>query len=205
MAWTYATLSAALQAQLETDETTFVAEIPNIIRRAEDRILTKAQLPVFRKNTTGTYTASNQYLAIPADFLAQYSLSVDGATYEFLLFKPEANFIREAFPDVTVEGEPRYYAIYDDEKFIIGPTPDSNYAYELHYFHRPDSIVDAGTSWLGTNAPTTLFDACVEEAYVFLKGDPDLVEMYRAKVNDSIPDLKLIAEGRNKVDMYRGI
>jgi hypothetical protein len=202
MAWTYATLTQALQDYLESDETTFVADIPIIVRQAEDRILKNVQLPDFRKNSTGTCTASDQYLGIPTDFLAPYSLAVDNSGYEFLLFK-EVNFIREAYPSASTEGVPKYYALLEDTYFILGPTPDSNYTVELHYFYKPESIVTASTSWLGTHAEAALFSTCLHEAYVFLKGDPDLMTKYKEMSDKDILDLKILAEGRNKTDSYR--
>ena len=203
MAWTYATLTQALQDYLETDETTFVTNIPIIVKQAEDRILKNVQLPDFRKSSAPTVTASSQYITIPTDFLAPYSLAVDNTGYEYFLLK-EINFIREAYPAATTEGVPRYYAIFDDTKFIVGPTPDSNYTAELHYFYRPETIVTASTSWLGTHAEAALFSTCLHEAYVFLKGDPDLMAKYKEMSEKDIMDLKLLGEGRNKMDTYRG-
>jgi len=202
MAWTYTTLSQAIQDYLETDETTFVANIPVIVQQAEDRILKQVQLPDFRKNATGTATASDQYLGIPTDFLAPYSLALDNSGYEFLLFK-DVSFIREAYPSAATTGVPKYYAIFDDDFFILGPTPNANFAVELHYFHKPTSIVTASTSWLGTHAESALFSQCIHEAYVFLKGDPDLMAKYKEQADADVAALKLLGEGRNRIDNYR--
>ena len=87
MAWTYTTLTQAIQDYMESNEATFVANIDIIIKQAEDRILKAIQLPDFRKNVSGTTTGSDQYLGIPTDFLAPYSLAVDNSGLEFLLFK----------------------------------------------------------------------------------------------------------------------
>lgn len=202
MAWTYATLSTAIQDYVETNEATFVTHIPTIVQQAEERILKSVQLPDFRKNVSGSMTASDQYLGIPTDFLAPYSLAVDNSGFEYLLFK-DVNFIREAFPSVSTEGVPKYYAIFEDTFFIVGPTPNSNYAVELHYFYKPETIVTASTSWLGTNAEAALFSACVHEAYVFLKGDPDLMQKYKEQMDGDISALKILGEGRNRTDSYR--
>lgn len=202
MAWTYATLSAALQDYLQTDEATFVADIPIIIQQAEDRILKQVQLPDFRKNATSTTTTDDEYLCIPTDFLAPYSLAVDNSGYEFLLFK-EVSFIREVQPDRTASDTPKYYAIFQDDNFILAPTPDADYSVELHYFYRPESIVTAGTSWLGTHAESTLLYGCLLEGYTFQKGDPDLMAKYTERYNDALAALRLLGEGRNKTDSYR--
>lgn len=202
MAWTYTTLKQAMQDYLETDETTFVDNIDIIIQQAEDRILKKVQLPDFRKNVTGSTTTGDPYLSIPADFLSPYSLSVDNSGQEFLQFK-DVNFIREVYPTSSGTGTPKYYAIFEDTFFLLGPTPDDDYAAELHYFYKPDSIVTASTSWLGTHAESALLWACLYEAYVFLKGDQDLLQVYKDRMDDALNDLKILGEGRSKTDSYR--
>ena len=204
MAFTYTTLSQAIQDFVESDETTFVANLPIIIRQTEDRILKSVQLPDFRRNVVGTMTPSNKYLAIPTDFLAPYSLALEdsGNDQEFLLFK-EVDFIRAAYPDPAVEGMPKYYAIFQDDYFLLGPTPDDNYPVELHYFYRPDSIVDAATSWLGTHAESALLYGCLLQAYTFLKGDSDLMGLYKEHYQEAMGQLKLLGEGRNSTDAYR--
>lgn len=204
MAWTFTTLKAAVQDYLETTETSFVANLPAIIRQAEDRILKSVQLPDFRKNSTGTTSNGNKYLQVPDGFLAPYSLAVDNGGYEFLLFK-DVNFIREAYPVATDKGIPKYYGIFDSGNFILGPTPSSDFAVELHYFYRPDSITTAasGTSWLGTNAESTLLYGSIVEAYTFLKGEADLMQLYVGRYEEAIGNLKGLAEGYDTTDSYR--
>jgi hypothetical protein len=202
MAWTYTTLNQAIQDTLETDETTFVTNIPVFVKQAEDRILKQVQLPDFRKNVAGVTAASDQYLGVPTDFLAPYSLAVDNTGYEYLLFK-DANFVREAYPANTTEGVPKYYGLFDDTFFIMGPTPDAIYNVELHYFYKPESIVTASTSWLGTHAERALLKACIVEGYTFLKGDDGMLELYESQFQDSLANLKILGEGRNVTDSYR--
>lgn len=204
MAWTLATLKSAIQDYLETTETTFVNNLDVIIQQAEDRILKSVQLPDFRVNKTGNMTAGNQYLGIPSDFLAPYSLAVDNSGYEYLMFK-DVNFIREAYPSSSASGTPKYYGIFDDNTFIIGPTPDENFTSELHYFYKPESITVSatGTSWLGDNAESTLLYGCLLESYIFLKGNPDLMEIYSARYEDALGKLKALGEGYSTTDSYR--
>ena len=200
--WTYTTLLQAIQDFVVSDEATFVTNIPVIVQQAEDRILKSVQLPEFRKNVTGVTAASDQYLGIPTDFLSVYSLAVDNTGYEYLLFK-DVSFIREAYPLNTTEDTPKYYAIFDDTYFILAPTPDAIYTVEMHYFCRPESIVTASTSWLGTNAESVLLYACLYEAQIFLKGDPDELQSALTQYQTALDQLKLLGEGRNKVDQYR--
>ncbi len=202
MALTYAQLTQALQDYLTTDEATFITNLPIIVKQAEDRILKNVQLPDFRKNSTGTMTLDDQYLGITSDFLAPYSLAVDNSGYEFLLFK-DVNFVRAAYPVATTSGVPKYYSIFDQSFFLLGPTPNAGFTTELHYFYRPNSIVDAATSWLGDNAESCLLYGCLVEAYTFQKGDPDMLELYKERYKEALGELKVLGEGRNKTDMFR--
>lgn len=204
MAWTFTTLKAAIQDYLETTESTFVDNLPTIIQQAEDRILKSVQLPDFRANKTGNMTAGVVYLSMPSDFLAPYSLSVNNNGYEFLLFK-DVSFIRELYPDPAATGVPKYYAIFDDNTFIVGPTPNADFSVELHYFYKPESITVSatGTSWLGDNAESTLLYGCLVEAYSFLKGDPDLLQLYNGRYEDALAKLKGLGEGYSTTDSYR--
>lgn len=204
MAWTYTTLKTAIQDYLQTTESSFVSNLPTFITQAEERILRTVQLPDFKKNVTANVSNGNQYLAMPSDFLSQYSMAIDNSGYEYLLFK-DTNFIREVSPDVTVTGVPKYYGIFDDSNFILGPTPNSNYFVELHYLYKPLSIsVDpSGTSWLGTNAENSLLYGSLIEAYTYLKGDPDLMSLYQSKFDESLAQLKILGEGYNTTDNYR--
>ena len=204
MAWTFTTLKNALQDYLETTETTFVSNLPVIITQAEDRILKSIQLPDFKKNSTGNTTSGTPYLTCPSDFLAPYSLAVDNSGYEFLLYK-DVNFIREAYPSSSTTGIPKYYSLFDAESFILAPTPNANLTAELHYFYKPESITtaSAGTSWLGDNAESTLLYGCLVEAYTFLKGEPDLLQLYAARYEDALAKLKGLGEGYDTTDSYR--
>jgi hypothetical protein len=202
MAWTYTTLKQAIQDYVESTETTFVSQIPNIVAQAEERILHSVQLPDFRKVNSGSLTASNRFFSTPSDMIAPYSFAVNNSGYVYLLPK-EVNFIREAYPSATTEGVPAYYAIYDDTQFIVAPTPDSNYSIELQYFYKPETIVTAGSSWLGTHAESALLYGCLLEAYTFLKGDPDLMQTYAQRYEDALQKLAIVSV-RNASDNYRG-
>ena len=204
MAWTFTTLKNALQDYLETTETTFVDNLTVIITQAEDRILKSIQLPDFKKNSTGNTTSGTPYLTCPSDFLAPYSLAVDNSGYEFLLYK-DVNFIREAYPDSTTTGIPKYYSLFDADSFILAPTPNANLTAELHYFSNPESITttSSGTSWLGDNAESTLLYGCLVEAYTFLKGEADLLQLYAARYEDALAKLKGLGEGYDTTDSYR--
>ena len=202
---TYSELKSLIQNYLQNTETTFVNDLPKIIEQAEERILKTVRLPVFRKNVTGTLATGNKYLATPSDFLDNFSLAViNGSNQEFLYYK-DVNFIREAYPNASTTGTPKHYGLFDDTSFIFGPTPDSNYSVELHYFYRPASITagaDSGTTWLATNAVNALLYGSLLESYVYMKGEPDVMNMYEKRFLESLGRLKSLAEGENTVDNY---
>tara|TARA_R100001443_G_scaffold60228_2_gene70616 strand:- start:42 stop:683 length:642 start_codon:yes stop_codon:yes gene_type:complete len=204
MAFTFTTLKTAIQDYTQNSETTFVNNLPIIIKQAEDRILKSIQLPDFRKNVTGTLTDGNQYLSTPSDFLAPYSLAIDNSGSEYLVFK-DVNFIREAYPVASTEGIPKYYAIFDSNTFIVGPTPNANLSAELHYFYKPQSITESsdGTSWLGTNAESSLLYGSLYEAYTFMKGEPDIMQLYATRYQEALKELKELGEGYDTTDNYR--
>jgi len=206
MTMTYGELKQAIEDYTENNETSFLANLPLFIRLAEERILKSVQLNLFQKNQAGTMTAGNKYLAAPSDFRAPFSLSatVNGAT-EFLMFK-ELDFLQTYSPDPTVTGQPRYYAQFDVDNFLIAPTPDANYVADIHYLYRPASLTslpDSGTTWLSTDAEITLLYACLIEAYTFMKGDAELMSMYNQRYIEGMSRLKNLGEAQETIDEYR--
>jgi hypothetical protein len=207
----YAELRQAIQDYTETTESIFVQNIPTFVEQAEERIYNSVQIPALRRNVTGNVTATNKYLACPDDFLSVYSLAAVDATgrYEYLLNK-DVNFIRQAYPNPNSTGLPRYYALFGPRSgnstelsFILGPTPDAAYSMELHYFYYPESIVTAGTSWLGDNYSPVLLYGALREAYLFQKGEQDLIANVEAKYNEALQQLNRLGTGLERGDAYR--
>ena len=207
----YTQLTAAIKAYAENDfpntvgDVTTAEQIATFVQNAEERIYNAVQALALRKNVTGPTTANNKYLTAPTDWLATYSLAViDLATgdYEYLLDK-DVNFIRQAFPSPTDTGKPQYYAFWDQNTFILGPTPDQSYTMELHYFYYPESIVTAGTSWLGDNFESVLLYGSLLEAAAFMKSDPDTIANYTKRYDEAMVLFKQLAEGKNRGDTYR--
>lgn len=200
----YAQLQQAIIDYTETTEALFVDNIPTFTRLAEERIYNSVQLPALRKNVTGTMTTNNKYITMPSDWLATYSIArIDpNGAYEYLLDK-DVNFMREAYPQPTDTGAPRFYAIFDDSTFIVGPTPDDNYGVELHYFYYPESIVTAGTSWVGTYFESVLFYGALREALMFQKAEVDLIQNAEQKYQESLALLKQLGDAKDRTDTYR--
>ena len=201
---TYAELVGAINSYSENSFDT--TDINTFIQQAEQRIFNTVQLPDLRRNQVGNTTSGNKYLTTPSDWLSTYSLAViDGNNEYTYLINKDVNFIRESFPDTdsAFYGKPEYYGIFDDNTFILGPTPDQQYTVELHYFYYPTSIVTAGTSWLGDNFDTALFYGSLLEAATYLKAEPDVIQNYTQRYMDAISMLKQLGDGKDRRDAYR--
>jgi hypothetical protein len=213
---TYTELKAAIQAYTENSDTSFVAEIPVFVEQAEQRIYNSVQFPSIRKNVTGVVSTATPYLSAPSDYLASYSLAVvdtDGS-YVYLLNK-DVNFIREAYPKASDTGLPKFYALFgptiasstitNELSFMLGPKPDANYTVELHYYYYPESISTAssGQTWLGDNFDTVLLYGSLLEAYTYMKGEVDMMQLYNQKYMEALSLAKRLGDGMERQDAYR--
>ena len=189
----------------------YTAQINTFIQQAEARIYNTVQIPSLRKNVTGNCSSTTTYLACPNDYLSTYSMAIIGTdgSYTYLLNK-DVNFIRESYPGPTATGTPRYYALFgsrlndpNELSFMLGPKPDASYGVELHYFYYPESIVTAGTSWLGDNYSPALLYGAILEAYVYMKGEADMLAMYNTKYQEAIQQLNRLGTGLERQDAYR--
>ena len=276
MSFTYTQLKTAIEDYTENNETSFLTNLPLFIRLTEERILKNVQLNLFRKNVAGAMTASNKFLEMPSDFLAPFSLSfTDSSSNTTFLDLKDPEFIQTYTPNAATTGAPRYYATYDLDNFILGPTPDSSYASELHYFYRPASLtqssftltltdvtgtftandtITGGTSgessgvdsvpsstslivvipsgnytvgetitaspsgatatisaigadttltWLSENAEMAMLFGSITEAYLYMKGDPQMMQMYSQRFAESVGRLKNLGEAQEVTDEYR--
>lgn len=193
-------------------------QIDLFIKQAEERIYNSVQIPPLRKNVTGYLTTDTKYLSCPSDFMSVFSLAVvedyqgPDENYTYLLDK-DVNFIRQVYPNSSVKGLPKYYALFgptvtngsatDELSFIVGPTPDDGYRVELHYYAYPTSIVDAGTSWLGDNYSPVLLYGTLVEGYIFMKGEQDLIALYDGKFKEALAQLNRLGTGLERGDAYR--
>ena len=202
---TYTELVAAVQSYTENQYST--TDINIFIKNAEQRIFNTTQLPDLRKNVTGKMSTGNKYMGLPTDWLSSFSMAViDPVTnaYTYLLNK-DVNFIRESFPDTDAPffAKPEYYAIFDDTAMLLGPTPDADYDTELHYYYYPETIVTAGSTWLGSNFDSALLYGTLLEAAAFMLSEPDTVANYTARYQEAMKLLTGLGEGKNRRDAYR--
>ena len=207
MSYTYSQLKQAIQDYTENTETTFVNNLDNFIQSAEEQIFKAVNLEVFRKNQTTTLEAGTKYINVPSDYMAAYSFGYTNSSGDkvFLEFK-DVNFLQEFAPDSTVTGSPRYYAFFDINNFLLAPTPDDAYAVELHYYYRPQSLTEVGDdnmTWISENAPQALLYGSLMAAYIFMKGEQDVVGMYQQQFVEAMQRMKNFGEAREVTDAYR--
>lgn len=205
MSFTLAQLKSSIQEYTDNGESNFVTEIPRFIQAAEERIFKSVDLEIFRKNVTTAFTTSDKFLSLPTDYLASFSLQITTSGSETFLLQKDVNFLQEAYDASSSTATPRFYAQFDANNFIVAPTPNSNYAVELHYYYRPASLTagaDSGTTWLSTNAPFALLFGSLVDAYLFMKGEPDLIQQYEKRFMDQLTRLKDYGEARENTDAY---
>jgi len=206
MSFTYAQLQTAIQDFTENSETSFVNNLPVFIRSCEDRILTVVDLEFFRKNATSQTTVGDPYISVPPDYLASFSMQITTANYKDFLELKDVNYLQEYNNSVAIQTTPKYYGIFDVNNFILSPTPDLVYDIELHYYYRPASITAgaaSGTTWLSENAPNALLYGSLVEAYTYMKGEQDIMQLYEQRFIQEIQRLKDLAEARENSDAYR--
>ena len=161
---------------------------------------------IFRKNATSALSNGDPFLSCPTDYLAPFSLQITTASNKVFLDFKDVNFVQQYSIDTGANARPKYYGIYDIDNFIVGPTPDSNYTVELHYYYRPASITagtDSTTSWLSENAPNALLYGSLVEAYTYMKGEQDMMQLYEQRFAQEIQRLKDLAEARENSDANR--
>lgn len=214
---TLSELKTLIQNYTENTETTFVNSLDDFIKNAENRIFDLVQFDYFRKNVTGSLTTGNTYLTTPTDYQLSFSLAVVDSNGDYhYLDKKHPSFMREYSvdpTDSTLRGLPKYYADFDKElsiasnngsTIIVSPVPDANYTVELHYLYKPNSLVtDTTGTWLSSNARNALLYGSLIEAYIFMKGEQDLLQAYEQRFASSVNRLKNRAEARGRRDEYR--
>lgn len=204
----YTELKTAVE---DSTENTFSAtDFATLTKLSEQRIYNSVQLPNLRKTSSLTLVLGNPLIAVPSDFLSAFSFGVTvTGEFSFLLNK-DVNFIREAFPNASTQGTPKYYALYGTQtgtpkiqSFLLGPTPSAALTAELNYFYYPESIVTANTTWLGDNFDSVLFNAVMVEAARFMKQEQDIIAMMDKEYAQSLTLLKNLGDGKDRQDAYR--
>lgn len=202
MSLTYAELVTAIEQTTENSESTFLLNVPVFIRQAEQRIYVDAEIPPTRKLANTSCGVGNPYVSLPSGFLTPLSLALVQANVHTFLLNKDVTFMREAFPNAALTGTPQYYAVFNESQFIVAPTPASAFSLEVRYMGFPTSIVDTGTSWLGNNFETVLLYGSLINAYVFMKGEADVLKMYEGRYTEALAQLKKLGTAVQR-DAYR--
>ena len=275
MSYTYTQLKNAIQDYTDNNETSFISNLDRFVESAEERIFTSVDLELFRKNVSGAMTSGNQFLAVPSDYLATFSMSIEVSSSKQFLQQKDVNYLQEYTPNSATTGVPLYYAKYDFQNFLLAPTPNDNYVTELHYYYRPASLTsskftltvnnvtgvfvsnetitggasgesttinsitsatqfvvtiptgtftvgetvtggtsgatgvvvstsdDTTTTWISENAPNAILFGSLIEAYIYMKGEPDIMKLYSERFLEALSRLKDYAEARENTDAYR--
>ena len=206
MSFTYTQLQDAIKDFAENTETSFVNNLSVFISGAEDRIFSLVDLELFRKNATSTLTNNDPFLSVPSDYMSPFSLQITTSGSEDFLLIKDVNFVQQYSIDTGANAAPRYYGVFDVDNFILSPTPNQAYTVELHYYYRPASITagaGTGTSWLSENAPNALLYGSLVEAYTYMKGEADMMQLYEQRFAQEVQRLKDLAEARENSDAYR--
>ena len=220
----YADLFKTVQGYLENDFPLFTGvntagtgtvdltakeQIDTFIRQAEQRIYNSVQFPNFRQTDTGTIYSGSSTFSTPTSFLAVYEFSLtDPVTnYSEFLLNKDVSYIRAAYPNPSVSGMPKYYALFTADTtattILLAPTLDQDYQYELNYFAYPPSITTAGTSWLGDNFDSALLYGALVEGYTFMKGEADVIAAYAKRYEEAMILAKRLGDGMDRRDAYR--
>lgn len=197
----YTQLTTLLQDTVENEFT--ADQLALFFQAAEEKIFNVAQPPVIRATHTASLSAGTSTFSTPSAFLYPFSLAVTTAGGQQFLINKDPSYIREAYPSVSTQEVPKYYALQDDDTILLGPTSDSSYTATLEYARYPESITTAGTSWLGEVAPTALLNMALVEAGRFLKLEQDTMAVYDKQATESLALVKNLSDGKLRQDTYR--
>jgi len=202
---TYDELVTNIRNYTNVDANVFSSAVINtFITMAENRILRDIDLDVFKKESTGTMTSGNKFLAAPSDLLThRYMMVTVGDDQVFLDFR-DTSFMKEYWADGAATGVPKYYSVWDQNTFYVAPTPNSNYTVELGYLYRPAQLSSANpTTWISDNVPEALLYACLIQAYSYTKGPAEMLAFFDASYKQAIQGLGIEQQGRRRRDEYR--
>jgi hypothetical protein len=214
MAVTYAELTTQILNYTEVSTDVLSSTITNdFIEHAENRILRDVDLDAFKSHQYSTLTASSAFLSLPggttpeptslATIRTVHIWPASGTANRTFLEQRDISFMNEYWPNRTSEGTPKYWAWWDENTIFLAPTPDSAYNVELGITRLPTRLSSSNTtSWLGNNAPALLLYGCLAEAFKFLKGPAEMLQMYEQSYQRALQELMIEQQGRHRRDEY---
>lgn len=200
---TYDELVDLIKDYVENEEQSFVEHIPDFVKLAEERIYRIAKLPGIRDSATRTTTNALATITLPDDFISMDSLEVQINGLWIHLTPKEVDFLSQAYPNDTSTGVPIYYAQFDEDTIRMAPIPNGSYSLRLFYTRKPESVVTAGTSWASENAEEALLYGSLVEAYTYLKGEQDLLQLYEERFRESVGMAKIAGDERTRTNEWR--
>jgi len=211
---TYAELTTQILNYTETSTDVLTSTITDdFIEHTENRILREADLDVFKSHQSSTLTADNSFLSLPGGSLASptslatirtvHIYPASGTATRTFLEQRDVSFMNEYWPTRTSTGTPKYWSWWDEDTIYLAPTPDAAYNVEIGITRLPTRLSSSNTtSWLGNNASMALLYGCLSEAFKFLKGPAEILQLYEQSYQRSMQELVIEQQGRHRRDEY---
>ena len=214
MSVTYSELTQQILDYTEVSTDVLSSTVTNdFIEHAENRIFRDVDIDVFKSHQTANLTASNPFLSLPGGSRPEPTslgtvrtmqiFASSGTPTRSFLEQRDVSYMNEYWPDRTATAEPRYWAWWDHNTIYVAPTPDLAYNVELGITRLPTRLSSSNsTSWLGDNAPALLLYGCLAEAFKFLKGPAQMLQIYEQSYQRALQELVIEQQGRHRRDEY---
>ena len=211
---TYAELTTQILNYTETSSDVLTSTITDdFIEHTENRILREADLDAFKSHQYSTVTADNAFVSLPggsspdptslATIRTVHIYPASGTATRTFLEQRDISFMNEYWPVRTSTSTPKYWAWWDENSIYLAPTPDSAYNIEVGITRLPTRLSSSNaTSWLGNNAPVALLYGSLAEAFKFLKGPAEMLQLYEQSYQRAIQELMIEQQGRHRRDEY---
>tara|TARA_R100001594_G_C4018439_1_gene258602 strand:+ start:687 stop:1361 length:675 start_codon:yes stop_codon:yes gene_type:complete len=211
MSFTLATLRSAIRDYTEVDDTVLSDSIINtIVKNAESRIFRTVDSDDTKFYATSQTTNGNRYITVPTGTrIIRYIQITDSTTSDQEFLKQvDSSFLATYHPDPDNSsdyGKPKYYAHWDNDNWVVAPTPDAAYDLTMAYIKQPTTITtsDSTTTEISTKQPDLLLYACLVETFKFLKGPDNMIQLYEASYQEAIQTFAAEQQGRRRRDEYR--
>ena len=211
MSFTLATLRSAIRDYTEVDDTVLCDSIINtIVKNAESRIFRTVDSDDTKFYATSQTTNGNRYITVPTGTrIIRYIQITDSTTSDQEFLKQvDSSFLATYHPDPDNSsdyGKPKYYAHWDNDNWVVAPTPDAAYDLTMAYIKQPTTITtsDSTTTEISTKQPDLLLYACLVETFKFLKGPDNMIQLYEASYQEAIQTFAAEQQGRRRRDEYR--
>ena len=207
---TYTELVQKIRDYTEVDANVLTSTIiDGFIENAEFKILREVDSDNNRRYATANLITSDRFISRPAGLLIVRSAQIidsDGSSQpnnrDFLQYR-DTSFMSE-FNPTEATGVPKYYSLWDEQNIVVAPTPDATYTIQLNYILKdPGLSATNTTTYLSQNFPNGLLYACLVEAYGFLKGPIDMLQLYDKKYTEAVKGFSIEQMGRRRRDEYQ--